>query len=115
MKVLNWKPKEGLELWRSLAREYEPKIGSRSASLLVQRLQYKFDGGNFQSSLEKWESLIKHYDGTVAKGKKIQRTLKVATLLAQIRKGYLQEHLLVNASRLKTNQRRNCMFEAIHS
>eukprot|EP00971_Amphidinium_carterae_P158324 3138495-Amphidinium_carterae.1 len=69
---MNCQPKEGYELWRSFAREYEPQIGSRSASLLVQTLHRKFDLGDVHSSLEKLENLIKRYDGTVAKGEECE-------------------------------------------
>eukprot|EP00971_Amphidinium_carterae_P047852 942557-Amphidinium_carterae.1 len=93
-KVMNCKPKEVFELCRLLAREYEPNIGSRSVSLLAQILQYRFDIGDFQSSLEKWANLIEHYDGTVARG--------IPKNSEHNPSKHLQEHLLATASRVKT-------------
>eukprot|EP00971_Amphidinium_carterae_P019159 377044-Amphidinium_carterae.1 len=88
-----------------MTRKYELKIWSRSASLLVQIPQCKFDIADFQSSLAKWENLIKRHDGSVARGEELQGNLKVAAPLAETPKGKpsgtLQD-LLVNASRLKT-------------
>eukprot|EP00971_Amphidinium_carterae_P307119 6103587-Amphidinium_carterae.1 len=43
---------QGYELWRRLVREYEPRTGSRSASLLVQILSFAFDSSDLADSLE---------------------------------------------------------------
>eukprot|EP00971_Amphidinium_carterae_P113391 2246557-Amphidinium_carterae.2 len=85
---MNCTPKEGYALWRSLARDYEPKIGSRSASLLVHLPLYKFDIGDFQNSHEKWENLIKRYDGTARERRRVAGNREIASLLATRLKTY---------------------------
>eukprot|EP00971_Amphidinium_carterae_P287425 5705403-Amphidinium_carterae.1 len=76
--------------------------GDREAPLFVCAHIYVCGGARTKSSLQKWENWIKRYDGIVARGKELQGTVKVATLLAQIPKRHFEEHLLVNATRLKT-------------
>ena len=51
----NCKTGEGLELWRKLVSTYEPKAGTRAASLLVKILTVDFDMTDFLNSVEKWE------------------------------------------------------------
>eukprot|EP00971_Amphidinium_carterae_P213707 4241069-Amphidinium_carterae.1 len=63
---------QGYELWRRLVAEYEPRTGSRSASLLVQILSYPLEGTDLTESMEKWEQLIKRHDETVGPGEELQ-------------------------------------------
>ena len=90
----------GFELWRRLVLAYEPKIGSRAQGLLVQILMYEFNMSDFLSSLEKWETFIRQYDGAVAGAEeKIQGSVKMATVISRIGKGPLQDHLMLNSGR----------------
>ena len=93
---------QGMEFWRRLVKEYEPKTGSRSASLLVRILTFDFGSeGQIQDHLETWESLIKQYDGTVSQEEKIRSNVKVATVISRLPKCALRDHLLIHASRFE--------------
>ena len=87
-------------MWRRLVHAYEPKIGSRAKGLLVHILMCKVNMSDFLSSFEKWETLIRQYDGSVAtEMEKIQSSVKMATEISRIGKGALQDHLMLNSGR----------------
>ena len=65
---------------------------------LVQILTYDFDLEDFQASLERWEAIIKRHDEIA--DEPVQSAVKTATVISRMPKGPLQDHLLVNSSRL---------------
>eukprot|EP00971_Amphidinium_carterae_P317672 6314860-Amphidinium_carterae.1 len=98
---MNCKPKDGYDVWISLAREYEPQIESRSASY---SFRYHSESLILATSRvrSKWENQTETYD--CSERRRVARN-QVATLLAQIPKGHLQEHLLVNATQMYPDMR----------
>ena len=90
----------GYELWRRLVQAYEPKVASRSQGILVQILMYDFDMSDFLASLERWETLLRQYDGAVASAaERVQDSVKTATVISRIAKGPLHDHLMLNAAK----------------
>ena len=101
--VTNCVSGNGYELWRRIVQAYEPKVASRSQGLLVQILMFAFDMGDFMASLERWETLVRQYDGTVSTpAESIQDSVKTATVISRIAKGPLQDHLMLNAARFSS-------------
>ena len=99
----NCTPGHGYEMWRRLVREYEPKVGMRSRGLLVQILNYDFDTADVLASLERWEALIRHYDASCSsEEERLQPSVKIATVVAKVGRGQLQDHLMMHASAIKS-------------
>ena len=77
--------RNGLEAWRLLKKEYEPKSGNRVAGLLRAVLNPKWwdkelsSGKDFCDILNKWEIKISEY--TQASGDTLSEAVKVATVL----------------------------------
>ena len=66
---------------------YEPKAGTRAAGLLVKILTVEFNMQDFLNSVEKWEYLIKQYDGMVEELEGLQDRVKIATLISRMGRG----------------------------
>ena len=62
-------------------------------------LTYDFDGGDLLTSIERWEALIKQYDGLVAFEERLQDRVKVSTIISRMQKGSVQDHFLVNVGK----------------
>ena len=86
---------EGMELWRRLTLAYEPKATTRSAALLLKILNWSFEG-DLLSSVEKWEILIKQYNGMIEATDNIPDKILIATVVSRIGHGKIQDHLILN-------------------
>ena len=65
----------------------------------MQILMYDFDMSDLLASLERWETLVRQYDGAVASpAERVQDSVKTATVISRIAKGPLQDHLVLKRS-----------------
>ena len=68
----NCKSGVGSESGRKLVDAREPKMGTRTARLLVRILTVSFDISDFLNSFEKWEYLVKQHDAIVYEMESVQ-------------------------------------------
>ena len=52
---------EGLQIWRRLAADYEPKIKSRSLASQQEVLRFKLEGSNIVDEVDRFEKLCREY------------------------------------------------------
>ena len=92
-------PRHGLELWRQLHQEHEPKVKSRFGGMLSQLLQTKFAGvaiGEF----DQYEKVIKDYEDQ--SGEAVTDNMRCGIVSANMDNEALRQHLRLHASSLDT-------------
>ena len=92
---------EGLLAWRRLLATYEPDTAGRHATLLLQVLNYEFEGEP-RSALEGFELAIRKYEES-SRGEVVD-ALKIALVQRGLKDPVLRDHLLLHAGRLATYQ-----------
>ena len=92
-------PRHGLELWRELYREHEPRVKSRFGGMLTSLLQTKFKGAG-ESEFDSFEKKVKEYENQSRDT--ISDPVKQATVLNGLGNERLLEHLQLNAERFST-------------
>ena len=80
----------GIEAWRLLLVEYEPRASVRIAQMLSGILQPKFSNNlqSFQLELTQWKIMVAKYEGVASSGvvvHKLDDTVKIATVLGHAR------------------------------
>ena len=87
----------GLELWRQLVLQYEPRIASRHAGLLQAILNFKFED-DFVSAFEKRERVIRQYETAV--GHKFVDDVKMGIVIKGMPpQSNVATHLMLNSSK----------------
>jgi hypothetical protein len=76
--------RNGLELWRMLRGEFEPRTGSRRTLLLLQVLQPKMSSSDaddlWRSRYESWLTLVQEYEALA--GEQLQETIRCALVMS---------------------------------
>ena len=93
---------EGFMAWRSLFREFCPKLQSRYVSILMQILSFDFGStaGDIGSGIASFEKLVREYENQT--GKAIEDDMKLGVITKNMRDVSLREHLIRHAGRLNT-------------
>ncbi|CAK0860922.1 unnamed protein product [Prorocentrum cordatum] len=95
----------GLECWRRLARRFDPSTGGRKRNLLKQVLspgRCKLD--ELAGALERWEEAVKRYEsrrGDDGNRERLSDSVRMSALESLL-PAELEEHVLLNQSRLNT-------------
>ncbi|CAK0869006.1 unnamed protein product [Prorocentrum cordatum] len=89
----------GIEAWRRLCIEFEPKPLSRSQGML-QHLLDPVRGPDAVENIYAWERKLKQYEEQP--GDTMADTIKLATLNSKLLEGNLRTHLNLQARRLQT-------------
>ncbi|CAK0901850.1 unnamed protein product [Prorocentrum cordatum] len=89
----------GIEAWRQLCIEFEPKLPSRFQGMLQQLLD-PVRGPDAVENIYAWERKLKQYEEQ--SGDTMADTIKLATLNSKLLEGNLRTHLNLQAGRLQT-------------
>ena len=95
--VVNAGPGEGLAVWRSLCRRFEPRIRTRYAGVLLGLLNFDF-GGDLIARMEAFERELVQYERT--SGETISDGVRIGVVLQRLEESALNQHLLLNTERL---------------
>ena len=88
---------EGLEGYRQLSLEYEPKVQSRFVGLLMSILSFSFDG-DIPAKISEFERKIKDYEQQSSQS--ITDDIKYGVLIMGVTDLQVKQHLVRNAQRL---------------
>ena len=95
----------GLECWRRLARRFDPATGGRKRNFLKQVLspgRCKLE--ELANGVDRWEEAVKRYEsrrGDDGKREQLSESVKMSALESLLPQE-LEEHVLLNQSRLNT-------------
>ena len=98
-RVINAGSGQGLNAWRMLVAEYEPKSSARNVGDLVAILQYNF-GTDLISGFETFDRLVSEYDRR--NPNPLQDEVKIGVVLRNLVDGPLKQHLLMTLRDLDT-------------
>ena len=98
-RIVNAGPGEGLEAWRLLMKHHEPPTTTRHAGMLMEILAFSFEGDPTER-IQRFERDVFRYEES--SGEKVTENVRIGVVLRNMPKGPLQEHLIMNADRLKT-------------
>ena len=91
---------DGFEAWRVISRRFDPQGAGRRRNVMAGLIQPgSFDTGQLHSAIAKWEERVRVYERRA--GHSLQDDVK-ASVLVEMTKGALKDHLLLNAKSLKT-------------
>ncbi|CAK0854432.1 unnamed protein product [Prorocentrum cordatum] len=91
---------EGLEAWRLLCVEFEPKVPSRFSGMLDSILYPHVQDNDPIKGMVSWETLVQRYEEQT--GEKVMGSIKKAVLSTRLVPTRLREHLALNATRFAT-------------
>ena len=112
-RVINAGHGQGLNAWRALVAEYEPKSAARKVGDLVALLQFDF-GKDIVVGFETFDRLINEYDRKSPIP--LQDDVKVGTVLRNLADGPLKQHLLMSLDQLDTYDKlRNEVIRVRHA
>ena len=97
-RVINAGHGQGLNAWRMLVLEYEPKSSARHVGDLLHILQYDF-GTNIIVGFETFDRLVAEYNRRTP-GDPLQDQVLVGTVLRNLAEGPLKQHLLLSLDQL---------------
>eukprot|EP00971_Amphidinium_carterae_P352084 6492417-Amphidinium_carterae.2 len=109
-RVVNSGTAEGLQAWRALCRFYEPKTATRHASLLLEVLNFDFQGEP-QERIAAFDRVVSRYE--LAAGEVVGSKVKVGLILKQLPEGGLKQHLVLNLERWDTYEKLRSEVENI--
>ncbi|CAK0790137.1 unnamed protein product, partial [Prorocentrum cordatum] len=92
-------PGEGLEARRQAILDWDPKIRTRKAGLLIKVLTAKFSGG-IPQSLDQFEHLVRECEGQA--GKPFDEDLEIGIVIVNMVDTTVQQRLVKNSARLET-------------
>eukprot|EP00971_Amphidinium_carterae_P319662 6353145-Amphidinium_carterae.1 len=109
-RVVNSGTAEGLQAWRSLCRFYELKTATRHASLLLEVLNFDFQGEP-QERIAAFDRVVSRCK--LAAGEVVGSKVKVGLILKQLPDGGLKQHLVLNLERWDTYEKLRSEVENI--
>jgi hypothetical protein len=90
---------DGWEAWRVLSRRFDPQGAGRRRNIMTQLLQPgSFEPKDLNSAIARWEEKVRIYERRSAT--RLPDDIK-SSILAEMAKGALKEHLILNAAKLK--------------
>ena len=95
-KISGAKTGVGIEAWRILCQEYEPKQAARFASDLMRILGYEFNATDLTASLEAWERLVREYEARTEV--EIPEFIKAGIIMLRLPSGPVSQHIVLNAA-----------------
>ena len=98
-RVINAGHGQGLNAWRALVAEYEPKSAARNVGDLVALLQFDF-GKDIAAGFETYDRLVHEYDRRSPHP--LQDDVKIGVVLRNLVDGPLKQHLLMSLQHLDT-------------
>ncbi|CAE7207180.1 RE2 [Symbiodinium natans] len=98
-KLHNCGDNEGVEAYRQLYLEYNPKLNSRYVGLLLEILRYKFEG-DLVSCIESFERKVREYEKQ--SGKDVDDETVIGIVILGVEDQTVKEHLIRHSSRLDT-------------
>ena len=91
---------DGWEAYRVLSRRFDPQGAGRRRNIMSQLLQPgSYDPQALNSAIARWEEKIRIYERR--SGSKLPDDIK-SSILTEMTKGPLREHLILNAAKLKS-------------
>jgi hypothetical protein len=91
---------DGWEAYRVLSRRFDPQGAGRRRNIMSQLLQPgSFDPQALNSAIARWEEKVRIYERR--SGSKLPDDIK-SSILTEMTKGPLREHLILNAAKLKS-------------
>ena len=107
----------GWEAWRVISRRFDPVGAGRRRGIMSQLLQPgSYDIKDLTSAMAKWEDKVRVYERRAAR--ELPDDVK-CSVLTEMCKGALRDHLLLNASKLRTYQlvreEVQCYLESKHN
>jgi hypothetical protein len=85
---------DGFELWRRLHKDYAQREKDQARRLLQQIMLFRWDELDFQSNLNKWESMVAKYERITAS--RLSEEVKISSIM-RAAQGPLADHLTLNA------------------
>ena len=87
----------GLEVWRQLSQDAEPK-GTGFQRGRLGAIMNPTAQGSFKAKVEKWEAQVKAYEALTKKA--VDEDVKISVLQEKLAPPEVQEHLYLHAARL---------------
>ncbi|CAK0905881.1 unnamed protein product [Prorocentrum cordatum] len=88
---------EGLEAWRLLYDEFEPKVPSRFSGMLDAIMYPTMQEHDPIKSIVSWETMVQKYEEQTAE--KVMESIKKSVISTRLVPQKLREHLMLNATR----------------
>ena len=112
-RVINAGHGQGLNAWRMLAAEYEPKPSARNVGDLLAILQLDF-GKDIVTGFETFDKLVHEFDRRSPNP--LQDEVKIGTVLENLVDGPLKQHLRMSLQQLDTYDKlRNEVIRVRHA
>eukprot|EP00971_Amphidinium_carterae_P194206 3853846-Amphidinium_carterae.1 len=109
-RVVNSGASEGLTAWRALCRFHEPKTATRHASMLIEVLNFDFQGDP-QERIAAFDRVVHRYE--MAAGETVSSRVKVGLVLKQLPDGALKQHVVLNLEKWDTYEKLRMEIENI--